>query len=91
MEWNNLNMKVSKANSLMSFKNSLLRVGQPTAMPAYGIHNPIGLKFLPSLRLGLSDLNECKFKHNFKDCVNIPSFPDCEISEKSERFKGSLS
>ena len=54
----------------MSFKNYLLRVGRPTAMPTYGIHNPIGLKFLTRLRLGLSHLNEHMFKHNFKDCVN---------------------
>ena len=51
MEWNNLGMKIRKANSLMSFKNSLLRVCRPTAMPTYGIHNPIGLKFLTRLRL----------------------------------------
>ena len=54
----------------MSFKNSLLRVGRPTAMPAYGIHNPVCLEFLIRLRLGQSQLNEHKFKHIFNDCVN---------------------
>ena len=29
LEWNNLDMKIRKVNSLMSFKNSLLRVGRP--------------------------------------------------------------
>ena len=78
-------MKVRKANSLMSFKNSL-RVGQPTAMPMYGIHNPVGLKFLPSLRLGLSHLNEYKFKHNFKDCVNPSCSYNLEIESPSHFF-----
>ena len=70
LEWNNLDMKIGKTNFLMSFKNSSLRVGRPTAMPMYGVHNAIGLKFLTRLRLDLSHLNEHKFKHNFKDCVN---------------------
>ena len=43
MEWNNLDMKIRKAHFFMSFKNSLLRVGQPTAMSMYGIRNQIGL------------------------------------------------
>ena len=62
LEWNNLDMKIGKTN--------FLRVGRPTAMPIYGVHNAIGLNFLTRLRLDLSHLNEHKFKHNFKDCVN---------------------
>ena len=69
-EWNNLDLNIRKANFLLSFKNSLLRVGRATAMPAYGIHNPVCLEFLIRLRLGQSQLNEHKFKHIFKDCVN---------------------
>ena len=64
----------------MSFKNYLLRVVRATAISVYGIHNPIGLKFLTRLRLGLSHLNEHKFKHNFKDCVN----PLCSCSLETE-------
>ena len=52
----------------MSFKSSLLKIGGPTAKPTCNIHNPIGLKFLTRLRLGLSHLNEHKLKHNFQDC-----------------------
>ena len=60
----------------MSFKNSLQKIGQATAKPTYKIHNPIGLKFLNRLRLGLSHLNEHKFKHDFQDCIN----PLCSCS-----------
>ena len=38
--------------------------------PVYDIHNPLGLRLLTRLRLGLSYLNEHKFNHNFKNCVN---------------------
>ena len=38
--------------------------------PIYDIHDPTGIKFLTRLRLGLSHLNEHKFKHNFRDCLN---------------------
>ena len=79
LEWNKLDMQIRRSESFLSFKNSLLKIGQPTAKPTYNIHNPVGLKFLTRLRLGLSHLNEHKFKHNFQDCVNpflsaLPSF-----------------
>ena len=44
------------------------------------IHNPVGIRLLTCLRLGLSHLNEHKFRHNFADCVN----PLCSCSIKPE-------
>ena len=41
-----------------------------------GIHHPLGLTLLTRLRLGLSHLNEHRFKHNFKNCIN----PICACS-----------
>ena len=70
MEWNKLDVKLRKFDSLPYFRNALLNVGRPTAKPVYKIHNPIGLKLLTRLRLGLSRLNEHKFKHNLQDCIN---------------------
>ena len=35
--------------------------------PVYGIHNPVGLKYLTRLRVGLSHLRAHNFDHNFKD------------------------
>ena len=37
---------------------------------SYKIFNPLGIKFLTRLRLGLSHLNEHRFKHNFQSCLN---------------------
>ena len=62
MEWNKLDVKLRKSESLPYFRNALLKVGRLTAEPVYNIHNPIDLKLLTRLRLGLSHLNEHKFK-----------------------------
>ena len=54
------------------FKASLLKMGRPYANSTYRIHNPVGIRLLTRLRIGLSEpyLNEHKFRHNFADCVN---------------------
>ena len=69
MEWNKRDEKLRKSQSLPYFKNALLKVGRPTAKSFYNTNNPIGLKLLARLRLGLSQLNEHKFKHNLQDCI----------------------
>ena len=69
MEWNKVDVTFRKSESLPYFRNALLKVGWSTAKPVYNIHNPIGLKLLTRLRLGLSHLNEHKFKHNYQDCI----------------------
>ena len=53
-----------------AFKNALLSFIRPKHVDTFGIHNPIGLRLLTSLRLGFSDLNEHKFRHNFRDFLN---------------------
>ena len=82
LEWNKLDVQIRRSKSFLSFKNFLLKIGRPTAKRTRNIHNPIGLKFLIRLRLGLSDLNEHKFKHNFQKCVN----PLCSCSLEIESF-----
>ena len=36
----------------------------------YGVHNPVGLKYLTRLRVGLSHLRDHKFKHKFRDTIH---------------------
>ena len=60
----------------MPFRNSLLKIDQPTPKPVYNTHNTTGLKLLARLRLRLSHLNGHKFKYNFRDSVN----PLCSCS-----------
>ena len=80
LECNKLDMYIGRSECLLSFKNSLLKIGQPTAKPTYNIYNPIGLKFFTRVRPGLSHLNKHNIKHNFQDCVN----PLCLLSLEIE-------
>jgi len=64
----------------MTFKKNLLGFIRPSPNCVFNIHNPAGLKFLTRLRLGLSHLNDHKFKHNFRDCIN----PLCSCSLEPE-------
>ena len=58
-------MHIHKANSLLSFKNVLLKLSRTVPNSCFDIHNPVGLKLLTRLGVGQSHLNEHKFKHNF--------------------------
>ena len=46
----------------------------------FSIHNPLGIKLLTRLRLGLSHLHEHKFRHYFQDTLN----PLCECGKDIE-------
>ena len=69
-EWNNLDNIIKSSDSFLMLRKRLLNLIRPKCNEAYGIHNPTGLKLLTRLRLGLSHLNDHKFNHNFRDCIN---------------------
>ena len=46
----------------------------------FNIHNPVGIKLLTRLRLGLSHLNEHRFNHKFQNCTS----PKCICSFENE-------
>ena len=58
-EWNKLDLKIRQSKTLLSFRNDLIKIGRPNPIPKpiYNVHNPVGLKFLTRLRLGLSHLS----------------------------------
>ena len=60
----------------MCLRNYLLKIGRPLQNSIFKDLYPLGIKFLTRLRLGLSHLNEHKFKHNFQKCLN----PLCSCS-----------
>ena len=80
VEWNKLDINLRNAKSFLIFRNSLLKIGRPIQNPIYNIHDPMGIKYLTRLRLGLSHLNDHKFRHNFQDCLN----PLCPCSLEVE-------
>ena len=80
VEWNKLDANFKNAKSYMCFRNSLLKIGRPVQNSIYNVFNVLEIKFLTRLRLGLSHLNEHKFKHNFQNCLN----PLCSCSLEVE-------
>ena len=80
--WYSLDPSIINSNSLEVFKSKLLAFIRPVQRSIYNVFNPQGLKFLTRLRLGLSHLNEHRFRHNFKDCIN----PLCSCSLEVENM-----
>ena len=80
VEWNKHDVTVTNAKLFMIFKNLLLKIGRPIQNSIFKIHDPLGIKLLTRLRVGLSHLNEHRFRHNFQDCLN----PLCSCSLEVE-------
>ena len=84
--WYSLDPSIINSNSLEVFKSKLLAFIRPVQRSIYNVFNPQGLKFLTRLRLGLSHLNEHRFRHNFKDCINPLSSCSLEIENTLHFF-----
>ena len=52
------------------FRKRMLNLIRPKCNKTYRIHKPTGLKSLTHQRFQLSHLNDHKFNHNFRDCIN---------------------
>ena len=86
LKWNKLNRRIRQSTTMLSFRNGLLRIDRPTPKLVYNIHDANGLKLLTRLRLGLSQLNEHKFNHNLKECVNTLCSCSLEVESVSHIF-----
>ena len=69
-EWNKLDVRITNITSHNAFKNYLLSFIRLLHFDIFGIHKPVGLQLLTRLQLGLSQLNQHKFKHDFRDFLN---------------------
>ena len=58
------------ANSFNVFKKEILKFIRPSSNSFYNCHNPIGIKYITRIRLGLRHLRGHKFKHSFQDSIN---------------------
>ena len=72
--------KIRSFGSCNIFPRSLSNFIPPSPSKVYNINDTIGIKLITRLRLGLSHLQEDKFKHNFQDTVN----PLCSCSIEAE-------
>ena len=84
--WNKLDLKIRQSKTLLTFRNALIKIRRPIPKPVYNVHNPVGLKLLTRLRLGLSHLNQHKFNHNFQDCLNPLCSCSLEVESVSHFF-----
>ena len=79
-DWFNLDENIRNSESISSFKNRLLAFIRPEKSSIFNIFDPQGLKILTRLRVGFSHLNEHRFRHNIKNCIN----PLCSCSLETE-------
>ena len=69
-EWNNLD-NIKSSESYLMFRKRTLNLIRPKCNETYEMDNPSGLNLLTRLLLGLSHLNDHKFNHNFRGCINL--------------------
>ena len=70
VEWNKSDQNLHNSKSYSIFKNYLLEIGRPVPQSTNNILHPLGLWLLIYLRFGVSHLNQHKFNHKLKDCIN---------------------
>ena len=80
-DWFNLDLNIRNSESISIFKSKLLSFIRPVQTNTCNIFDPKGLTFLTRLRLGLSDLNEHRFRHNFQNCLNLLCSRSLEIED----------
>ena len=78
-EWNSLDLQ-SRNLSYTAFKKHFIDELRTVPNYVFNIHNPIGIKLLTRLMLGLSHLNEHRFIHKFQNHTN----PKCICSSENE-------
>ena len=84
--WNQLSSFIKNSSSLDVFKKRYMEFFNVTPNPIYGLHNPIGLKYLTRLRVGLSHLRAHKYQHNFSDTDTKYCTCGYNIAETVEHF-----
>ena len=52
----------------------------------FNIHNPVGIKLLTRLRLGLNHLNEHRFNHKSQNCTSQECICSCEKESTTHFF-----
>ena len=82
-DWFSLDVSTRNSESIAIFKSRLLSFIRPSQRTIYNIFGPRGLKLLTRSRLGFSQVNEHKFRHNFQDCLNSLCLCSLEIENTS--------
>ena len=81
-----MDLDIRNVTSYSVFRQHLLKKIRPCPNNLYDIHDPLGVKLLTRIRLGLSHLREHKFRHNFQDTVNPLCTCSLEIEDTNHFF-----
>ena len=82
-EWNNLTVEIRNSKSVSAFKKLIKCEKKENSI--FSIYDPLGVKLLTRLRLQFSHLNEHKFRHGFRDTINVMRACESEV-ETTEHF-----
>ena len=78
--WNNVTY-FSNVPSIYTLKGHIKSLICPNAKSIFDIHDPLGLRYLFQLRVGLSPLRSHKKHHNFIDIPSDICLCDCDIED----------
>ena len=78
--WNQIGRDFQNCTSVIQFKKYSLPLIRPKKKNIFNIFDPIGLKYIFQLRVGLSPLNYHKNRYKFKDTPSA----DCKCSQSIE-------
>ena len=84
-EWNSLDFQIWNLSYTASRKhfNDEFR---PIPNSVFNICNPVHIKLLTRLRLGLNHLNEHRFNHKFQNCTSQECICSCEKESTTHFF-----
>ena len=83
--WNEIGPDLRQSPSLSIFKTNILKIIRPLKRSVFNIFDPIGVKRLFQLRVGLSPLRYHKKRYNFRDTPN--DLCHCQVTaETTEHF-----
>ena len=82
IECNKLDSKMRNSEALNIFLSKISKFIEPTANSISGCQNPIWVRLLTRLRLGLDQHREDKFKHSFQDTL----YPLCSSRKEVATF-----
>ena len=83
--WNNIGSDLRSSSSLKQFKKNIISLIRPTSRSIFDIHDPLSIKWLYQLRIGLSSLHAHKWRHGFKDIPN-DKCATCNQTENIEHY-----
>ena len=84
--WNYLASFIKNAPTLNAFKKRYMDFVNITPNLVYGIHNPVGLKYLTRLCVGLSYLRAHKYQHNVSDTTTKFCYCSNNVPETTEHY-----